>query len=103
VYFSAAGLALIALLSGIAAALLRIVPLALLLALAGLALIAVLLDTLKDALRGPLTWGPLLTFAVALSKISYLGLGPLFWALVLGTATSLTLERRELDLLRAGR
>ncbi len=101
VYFTSVGLALTAVLSGAAAVLLGIVPGVLLLALAGLVLAAVLLSTLADALRGPLTWGPLVTFAAAASKMSYLGFGPLFWGLVLGTVTSLILERRELAALRA--
>jgi len=58
VYCSAVGPALTALFSGTAAVLLGIVPLTLLLALAGLPLAAVLVGTLTDALRGPLTWGP---------------------------------------------
>jgi benzoate membrane transport protein len=103
VYFCSVGFGLTALLSGTAAVLLGIVPVALLLALAGLTLAAVLLNTLGDALRGPLTWGPLVTFAAAASKMSYLGFGPLFWGLVLGMATSLILERRELAVLRAAR
>ena len=60
-------------------------------------------EQLLSTLRGPLTWGPLVTFAAAASKMSYLGFGPLFWGLVLGTATSLILERRELAALRAAR
>ena len=100
VYFSSVGLAGIALLSGTAAVLLGVVPTAVLLALAGLALAGVLLNTLTDALRGPLTWGPLVTFAAAASNMSYLGFGSLFWGLVLGTATSLILERKELTSLR---
>lgn len=101
VYFSAAGFGAIALLSGVAAKLLSIIPVSLLLALAGVALISVLLSTLQEAARGPLTWGPLLTFAIAVSKISYQGFGPLFWALVIGTATSLLLEKPQLDSLNA--
>ncbi|TMI78464.1 MAG: hypothetical protein E6H04_12405 [Bacillati bacterium ANGP1] len=101
VYFSATGLAAVALLSGIAAKLLSFIPVSLLLALAGVALISVLLSTLQEAARGPLTWGPLLTFAIAVSKISYLGFGPLFWALIIGTATSLLLEKPQLDSLNA--
>jgi benzoate membrane transport protein len=101
VYFSAAGFAIIALLAGVAAKLLNIIPASLLLALAGVALIGVLMNTLQEAIRGPLKWGPLLTFAIAVSKVSYLGLGPLFWALVIGTAASFLLEKSQLDLLNA--
>ena len=58
--------------------------------------IGVLAGTLQEALRGPLVLGPLLAFAVAISHLSYLGLGALFWSLVIGTATSWLLERPHL-------
>lgn len=103
VYFSSVGMLAIAALAGLAADLLRIVPLSVLLALAGLALIGVLGSTLQEALAGPLVLGPLFTFAVAVSHLSYLGFGPLFWSLVIGIATSLVLERDQLRRLHAGR
>ncbi len=103
VYFSSVGFLAIAALAGLAADLLRIVPLSVLLALAGLALIGVLGSTLQEALAGPLVLGPLFTFAVAVSHLSYLGFGPLFWSLVIGTATSLVLERTQLEALNARR
>ena len=78
-----------------------IIPVSLLLALAGVALIGVLLSTLQEAVRGPLVWGPLVTFVIAISKAAYLGLGPLSWGMILGTATSLLLEKPQLDALRA--
>lgn len=96
VYFSSVALFAIAAMAGLAADLLRIVPLSILLALAGLALIGVLVATLQDAVRGPLVLGPLMTFAVAVSHLSYFGIGPLFWSLVIGTGTSLVLERQQL-------
>ena len=52
--------------------------------------------------RGPLVLGPLFAFAIALSKISFLGLGPFFWSLVIGMLVSLLLERKPLEALRAG-
>ena len=97
VYFSATGFAAIALLAGVAARLLSIIPVSLLLAVAGVALSSVLMSTLQEAVRGPLIWGPLLTFVIAVSKISYLGFGPLFWGLIMGLATSLLLEKPQLD------
>jgi benzoate membrane transport protein len=102
VYFSGAGLLLIAIFGGVAADLLKIVPLSLLLALAGLALVGVLGSTLREALHGPITLGPLVAFAVAVSHLSYLGFSSLFWALVLGTATSLVLERDGLRAVHHG-
>ena len=95
VYFSAAGFMAVAVLAGVAAELLRIVPGPLLLALAGLGLVGVLASMLREVVRGPLVLGPLLTFSVSLSHITVLGLGPLFWALVLGTAVSLLLEGEQ--------
>ena len=50
--------------------------------------------------RGPLRLGPLFAVAVASSELSLLGLGPLFWALVVGTGVSLLLEADALRQLR---
>jgi benzoate membrane transport protein len=65
----------------------------LLLTMAGLALIGALLSALKEITRGPLVLGPILAFAIALSDMTILGLGPFFWSLVLGAGISLLLER----------
>ncbi|CAN5257289.1 benzoate/H(+) symporter BenE family transporter [soil metagenome] len=101
VYLASAAVVVIGLLAGIAAELPEIIPLRLLLALAGLAVIGVLANALQQIIRGPLLLGPLFAFAVALSKISILGFGPFFWALVIGTGVSLLLERDELQVLRS--
>ncbi len=85
--------ALIALFAGTAADLAVLVPPVLLLAMAGLALIPALVSALREITSGPLILGPLFAFAIALSDLRLLGLGPFFWALVLGTAVSLLLER----------
>ncbi len=77
----------------LAAPLSRFVPSELILTIAGLALIDILMSSLADVVRGPLRLGPVITFAVVLSDISLLGLGPFFWSLVLGTGFSLLLER----------
>lgn len=84
---------LIALGAGAAAPLAMFVPRELIISIAGLALVSVLLAALKEVVSGPLTLGPVIAFAVVLSDISLLGLGPFFWALVLGTGISLLLER----------
>jgi benzoate membrane transport protein len=102
-YFAAGALVLIGLLAGAAADLLKIIPLPLLLALAGLALVPVLSGALQAITRGPLLLGPLFAFAIALSKISLLGLGPLFWSLVLGLLISALLEQKALAALRASK
>ena len=101
VYAVAAGFALIALGGALAAALPAILPLALLVAVAGLALLGGLGQALGEVVRGPLRLGPLFAFIIASSKLALLGLGPLFWALVIGTAVSLALEPAELRALRA--
>jgi benzoate membrane transport protein len=95
VYLPAGALLLIALLAGTAADLAALVPPILLLALAGLALVGVLVSSLREIVRGPLLLGPIFAFAIALSDMRLLDLGPFFWSLVLGTGVSLLLERDE--------
>ncbi len=89
------------LLAGIAAELPNVIPLPLLLALAGLSLVDVLASALQQITRGPLLLGPLFAFAIALSEVSMLGLGPFFWSLVIDTAVSQWLERDALRMLRS--
>jgi benzoate membrane transport protein len=101
VYVPAGALLLIAVLAGTAADLAVLVPPILLLALAGLALVGVLVSSLREIARGPLLLGPIFAFAIALSDMRLLDLGPFFWSLVLGTAVSLLLERDEWERLRA--
>ena len=101
VYLASGAVMLIGLLAGIAADLPEIIPLRLLLALAGLAVLGVLANALQQITRGPLLLGPLFAFAIALSEITILGFGPFFWALVIGAGISLLLERDELQMLRS--
>ena len=61
--------------------------------MAGLALIPALTIALREITAGPLVLGPLFAFAIALSDMSVLGLGPFFWSLVVGTLISLLFER----------
>ena len=93
VYMVAGAALLIALFSGFATELAAIVPEALLVAGVGLAIIGVLSGALQQVAGGPLLLGPIFAFAIALSDISLLGLGPFFWALILGLVASLLLER----------
>ena len=97
VYVAAGALVLIALLAGAAAVLPAIIPLPLLLTLAGLSLEPVLAGALRAITRGPLLLGPLFVFAIALSKLSFYGFGPFFWSLVLGMLVSLLVEQKELS------
>lgn len=94
----------VALLAGLASELATVVPPALLFALAGLALLGVLQGALQQMTAGPLRFGPMLTFAISLlpSDLSLLGLGPFFWALVVGVVTSRLLERDGWQALQDG-
>ena len=105
VFLPVAAGVVIALFAGTAADLAVLVPRTLLLALAGLALIGALVVALREITRGPLILGPLFAFAIALSDLTLLSLGPFFWSLVLGTATSFLFERegwRQLQSAGAG-
>jgi benzoate membrane transport protein len=91
---------LVGALAGFAARLPEVLPRGLLVTLAGLALIDVLGGSLRRIGQSPLRLGPLLAFAVSLSDISLLGFGAFFWALVIGTAVSLLVEREAVRDLR---
>jgi benzoate membrane transport protein len=93
-------LILIALGAGMAAQLPALLPLPLLLAIAGLALVGVLAQALGEMVRGPLLLGPRFAFVAASSQLTLFGLGPLFLGLVIGTAVSLVLEAGALQDLR---
>jgi benzoate membrane transport protein len=84
---------LIAIFAGAAADLAVLVPPVLLLTIAGLALVPALIVALRAITAGPLVLGPLFAFAIALSDMSILGLGPFFWSLVVGTLISVLFER----------
>lgn len=101
VYLASGAVVLVALLAGIAADIPEIVPLPLLLTLAGLAAVGVLASALVEITRGPLLLGPLFAFAIALSEISLFGFGPFFWALVIGSSISFLLEGDKLQDLRS--
>lgn len=100
VYLVAVAALVVAVLASMAAALPEIIPPALLVTLAGLAVVNVLAGALQQITQGPLLLGPLFAFAIALSEISFLGFGNFFWALVIGTVVSLLLERDGLRSMR---
>lgn len=102
VYISSAAVVVLALFSGIAANLTSILPLDLMLALAGLAIIGIFTSALREVVAGPLTLGPIFAFAISLSDISLLGFGPFFWGLVGGVGVSMLMERDALRALREG-
>lgn len=101
VYLPVAAGVLIALFANTATDLAVLVPSMLLLAMAGLALVGALVGALKEITHGQLVLGPIFAFAVALSDMTVLGLGPFFWSLVLGVGISLLLERDGWKRLRA--
>ena len=63
-------------------------------------MIGVLAMALKRISSGSLTLGPRVAFAVAVSDLSMLGLGPYFWSLVFGVGVSWVLEREGINELR---
>lgn len=99
-YLAGGAAIVVALLAGVAADLETVVPEALLTVLVGLAVLGVLVDAVRQVASGPLLLGPVLAFAIALSDLSLFGLGRFFWALVIGLAVSLVLEREGLAVLR---
>jgi benzoate membrane transport protein len=93
VYLASGAALVIGLIAGVASGLFGILPAALLVTLAGLAVINVLADALRQITAGPLLLGPLFALAVAVSDISLLGFDSYFWSLVIGTGVSMLLER----------
>jgi benzoate membrane transport protein len=100
IYVPVAVSLLIALFAGTAADVAVLVPPVLLLTMAGLALLPALTVALREISAGPLILGPIFAFAIALSEMSVLGLGPFFWSLVIGAAVSALFERDGMAKLR---
>jgi benzoate membrane transport protein len=96
IYLTAGAAAVVGLLAGIAVALAGLVPTALLLTLAGLAVVDILGRALKRVAQGPLLLGPLFALVIAVSDITLLSFGSFFWALVIGIGISLLLEQDAL-------
>ncbi len=101
VYLCGVAWILIALGAATVATIPSIMPLSLLFALAGIVLLGVLGQALQEITRDPLRLGPLFAFVVASSQLTLLGLGPLFWALVIGLAVTLLLERESYSATRS--
>lgn len=96
VLMGASLLTLMGLLAGFATLISELLPGAVLVTVAGLALLGVFSDALKRITQGPLIWGPLFAFSIALSDLSLFGLGPFFWAIAGGIVVSLLVERTSL-------
>ncbi len=92
--YVAAGVGLmVAFVAGFATELVEFIPAPLLDGIVGLAVLGILAQSLQEITKGPLLLGPLVAFGASVSNIEMLGLGRFFWALALGIAVSLVLER----------
>lgn len=90
------GLILFGLLTSYALGIVAGLPGALVTLLAGLALIKILINALKDAFgTGKYKTGAFAAFVVGMSGISVLGIGSAFWALVIGVAVGLLADRND--------
>ena len=75
-------------------ALIRILPLALIKAVAGLALIPVILQSLEKSFgEGRHRYGCLFALVIAASRVQFFGVGAAFWSLVGATLISLVADR----------
>jgi benzoate membrane transport protein len=87
---------LLGLCAATAGSLLAILPAGFVPALAGLALLSVLMDALRKATQSELPMGAFFALAIAASRVTLLGIGAAFWALVGGLLVSFCLERPAL-------
>ena len=78
------------------AALVGVLPKSYIFALAGLAILGALQDSLEKSFAGPLRFGALVAFLIAVTPFAVLGISSAFWALLAGLAASVLLERQEL-------
>lgn len=90
----------IALMAGYAAELETLVVRPLLVAVIGLAVVGVFTGALQQVVSGPLTLGPVFAFGIAVSDLSLFGLGPFFWALVVGVLVARLVEHDAWSTLR---
>lgn len=83
---------LLGLCAATAGSLLAIFPAGFVPALAGLALLSVLMDALSKATQTDLPMGAFFALAIAASRVTLLGVGAAFWALIGGLLISFCLE-----------
>jgi benzoate membrane transport protein len=76
-----------------AGTLLDVLPVGLVVALAGLAILTAFVDALRTSVATDLPLGAFFAFAIAASPLTLFGIGSAFWALVGGTVASLAVER----------
>lgn len=90
------GMILFGLLASYALGIVAGLPSALVSLLAGLALIKILINALKDAFgTGKYKNGAFAAFVVGMSGISIMGIGSAFWALVIGVAVGVLADRSD--------
>jgi benzoate membrane transport protein len=80
----------------VASGLLGVLPVSLVVSLAGLAVLRTLMDAVEQTMTTRLHQGAFFTFIIAASPVTILGLGPALWALLGGYLVSLLLERDAL-------
>jgi len=78
------------------ASLLAVLPKSYIFALAGVAIISSLQDSLAKSFGGEMQFGALVAFAVAATPFAAWGVTSAFWAIIAGLAASLLAERGEL-------
>lgn len=87
---------LLAVFAPMAAAVPHLIPSSLIKMLGGLAMINVLIDSLKTSFSGRFKTGALFSFLITISGISLFHIGAPFWGLVGGTLSSFFLDRTDL-------
>jgi benzoate membrane transport protein len=61
----------------------------------GLAFLGVIVNAITRMADSGLTWGPVLTFIIATSDLTLLGLSSFFWAIVTGVAVSALIDKHQ--------
>jgi benzoate membrane transport protein len=87
---------IIALAAGLVIPILAVLPSSYVFALAGLAIFASLQDAFEKAFGSTLRFGAVVTFAVASTPFSFVGITSALWAVVAGIGASLVAERSDL-------
>jgi benzoate membrane transport protein len=86
----------LALFSPMASAIPHVIPSSLIQLLGGIAMIGVLVDSLKMSFSGPFKSGALFSFLITISGISILHIGAPFWGLIGGTLATIFLDKKDL-------
>lgn len=90
------GCVVIAGMAAMAGSMLGVLPVALVLSLAGIAILRTLMDAVEKSVTTDLRLGAFFAFAIAASPLTILGIGPALWAIAGGYLVSLIVERPAL-------